>query len=79
MLKPCTRSLTDKTGLTGFLKESRRFLARSGRPEPAASCSQRGHDADDCDPMCNLYAPSCSERGFRAFSPGAMSVGTGPR
>lgn len=28
----------------------------------AAPCNQRGHNPDDCDPSCSLYAPACSER-----------------
>ena len=39
------------------------------RPGPALSCNQCGHDPDDCDLSCSLYAPSCSDCGSDPSGP----------
>lgn len=37
--------------------------------DPAVPCNQRGHDPDDCDPSCSLYALSCSDCGSDPSGP----------
>ena len=72
MLKPCTGSMPGKTGLARFQAIVGQLEGTPSFPDPsqaARSCSQRGHAADDCDPICRLYALSCSERGFGRSAP----------